>query len=163
MTGWAMDPAVSAAKLDDYIEPSMGVEVGILANAQDYPDSEDGTSRPTLGYASKVVMVAHFHEISPESNYNKWLLKAIEAGENEQTRAMMKLIKKSKDNAQKRLALMAEFGDMVAQSVQKAIESRAAGLAPNHPATLAVKQGSVPMIDTKHLISVIDSETYSDG
>lgn len=143
-------------QLAAYIKPSIGVAVGILDNAQDYQERD---SKPVLGYSSKVVMVAAFHEFAPESNYNKWLLKSIKkALAKDEAKHLVQAIKKSKDNARSRKLLIKGWGEFIANEVKDIIHKREVRLTANSGATLAVKQGSIPMVDTKHLTSVIDSE-----
>jgi len=161
-SGWTTNPQIASNKLDDYIKPSMGVEVGILKNAQDYP-AQEGDATHGASFSSKVVEVAAFHELDSKSRYNKWLYKSILADENTLTKEMIKTLKKAEDDIPKRKRLMDEFGQTVVVNVQKAIERRDVGLPKNRAATLESKQGSVPMIDTGHLISVIDSKVYTDA
>jgi len=160
MSGWTHDPRTSAAKLAAYTNPEMGVAVGVLPNAQDY---DEETSQALSGYTSKVVMVATYHELNPRSRYNQWLFKSIKAGEGSMTRDMVKTLKRAGNDKAKRRRLMAEFGDRLAESVQSVILHRGASLPANRESTLEFKQGSVPMVDTSHLISVIDSEVYVDA
>jgi hypothetical protein len=143
-------------KLAAYIAPSMGVAVGILENAQDYAER---TSKPILGYSSKVVMVAAFHEYAPESNYNKWLLKSIAVAlDKDEAKHLVKAIKISKDSPRKRRLLLNGWGEFIAEEVKDVIHNREVKLAANSAETLLLKDGSIPMVDTKHLTSVIDSE-----
>jgi len=161
LTGWTVNPAVAAQRLVQYSTPEMGVEVGVLDTAQDYPADETGLSNAVMGYASKVVMVAHFHETAPESRaYNKWLYKSLMEAQSDTTREMIKVLKRSGRDVRKRRRLMAELGDALAKDVQDAVQHRKISIGPNAAATLEQKQGTVPMLDTKHLISVIDSEVY---
>jgi len=53
---------------------------------------------------------------------------------------------------------MGVMGDMTAELIQQSVLRDQLELPSNSATTLARKQGSVPMVDTGHLISVIDSE-----
>lgn len=156
-TGFTSDPKLASAKLGLYSKPAMGVEVGVLPNAQDYPANIDGAGGET------VADIASYHELNAQGAYHKWLLKAITISETEQTREMIEVLKKSGPDANKRKHLMAELGDMIAENVQKNILAGKVDIGPNAAETLSRKQGSVPMVDSKHLISVIDSKVVIGG
>ena len=150
-TGFTTNPQLAAEKLGGYSKPPMGVEVGVLPSAQDYDDGTD------------VVMVARFHEFAPESNYNKWLKKSVAWSVDKYgKKAMLQVLRKSDDDARKRVREMSEFGDTIADGVQNAILHKQVNLPINASSTLAQKDGSTPMVDSSHLISVIDSKVYID-
>ena len=147
--GWMEDPAKALAEMPLYSTQPMGVKVGVLDNAQDYPDGTD------------VAMVAALHELDPSSRYNKWLLKSIEEVEPAMTKSLMKLMKKTGAGKNRRKRAIEEWGDGIAYSVGNTIRKRGITLPDNKPSTLANKDGSVPMVDTGHLASIIDSEVVS--
>jgi len=87
MTGWEHDPVTALVALKGYTNPPMGFEVGVLPNAQDYPENEGAF---LSGAESSVALIATVHELGlNDMPKREWLKKSILHNEKKIT-AMMK-------------------------------------------------------------------------
>ena len=129
------------------------VRVGIFSDTQDYKD--DGQPVPD-GYISKIIMVAYIHEYGLGVVRRPWLGASFKKDKKKHDKWMIKALRKSVDNKNKRKKQLKKLGIKAVESVQDHIEDNDIGLAANEEATIKQKGGNSPLIETRHFIRHID-------